>query len=948
MEDIQDSPGPSAQAFGEALGELGGTQDLGGSQPDLGAQDDDDDDGWEDEGVETITYAIRDILDARAQYVTTLPTCCSLPHTFYSVSERVRKDRRTWTQRVKSLDENWNKKLPLLVDAYLNHKYGTTPPAADPESTATIEILDLYSCKSTATIPIADGQSLAEALVTAGYLPTTPLLPSLAISLKTLELYRCIRLYKASFSAEAFTKLLCHQYCIPYRRSYRTSISDAFDIYTLILEKIHDRVMAALQRDTPDWRAQHSCPACSYEVEGEEPPLYSRMVCIDGNNSLKRLATSEGRNTGDTRSFDSDYILPREFVDQFANEVKARQRQPKPDLLDSDDEIEENTRVPGDTGGDPTDGCNTTSKAAPCATNWKAAAADEKKRMWGAFDESGVFICVCRHGLILWIADMIRSGELAKYALAMASRVNAKIPGKKMIGYDIGCAFEETVLHSILRAAFEESGSRFCVPAFHGYSHSYNCQVQYHPNAIEGVGLEDFEESERVFNRSNELAIITHHASRFRRHLAINMFFRQWDHERYASIGEMLYNNFVQASDIIGSAHGLDQSLQSLELTDADLTRFETEEREYFATLQDEDPANVHTIAYVEALQALQKAQNELADTSRRFRGRAPRIDGEVQLTFLAPNSGPVSYDTNRSETLKLERRRRQLLDRVDHLTAEVIAIETEYGIENRWQPGDFLYQQTVEYISTRRFQRALGRLQRLVIQRLFELHKLNIGRAGYKVRTYLAKSLQRRCRAIRNAVAEYNAAARALKPARPEVDFDKVTHYTFLEQFTLLQDTRNDIRDKPWTRPEVRETIKLSRRIRRAREEVSSVNREARRVHTSIRDEEILFRSVLTQLKDEGNVLHGAVEEYCRHRRAANARNMMYLQKLYALPGFTGIPSAGRHPGAQPSPEAERRGEEGAADSGDTDAAEVEGFEVDEGTHEVAYAIWEYLADLR
>ena len=59
--------------------------------------------------------------------------------------------------------------------------------------------------------------------------------------------------------------------------------------------------------------------------------------------------------------------------------------------------------------GDPTDG---TQAAGPCASHWKAAAADEKKRMWAIYDETGIFASACRHGLILWIADMVRSGEL--------------------------------------------------------------------------------------------------------------------------------------------------------------------------------------------------------------------------------------------------------------------------------------------------------------------------------------------------------------------------------------------------------------------------------------------------------------------------------------------------------------------------------------------------------
>ena len=47
-----------------------------------------------------------------------------------------------------------------------------------------------------------------------------------------------------------------------------------------------------------------------------------------------------------------------------------------------------------------------------CVDNWKAASAELKKKMWQMYEESGVFASACRHGLILWLCDMIRSGEL--------------------------------------------------------------------------------------------------------------------------------------------------------------------------------------------------------------------------------------------------------------------------------------------------------------------------------------------------------------------------------------------------------------------------------------------------------------------------------------------------------------------------------------------------------
>ena len=206
----------------------------------------------------------------------------------------------------------------------------------------------------------------------------------------------------------------------------------------------------------------------------------------------------------------------------------------------------------------------------------------------------------------MWLTNDVR----AKYALAILARLLEKLTGKKIcVGYDIGCTFECTVLKSKLGKTFEESGSRFCVNAFHGYSHSYKCQVDYHPNCIIGLGLEDLETLERIFSGSNQLAPIIRYASPFRRHVHIDLYFTQMDHEKYGNIGMMLYNNYKQALGIVATEPALDATLQELEITKEDLATFETEERQYFATLRDEDPKNLHAIAYVEALQDFAKAR---------------------------------------------------------------------------------------------------------------------------------------------------------------------------------------------------------------------------------------------------------------------------------------------------------------------------------------------------
>ena len=124
---------------------------------------------------------------------------------------------------------------------------------------------------------------------------------------------------------------------------------------------------------------------------------------MDGNNSLKRIRQVGSYAIADHRVFDGDYFLAQENVDKFANEVKRKApEEPEEDAP----EIEQ------DSEGDPTDGAQPGITVA-CADNWKASQAGEVQRMWNIYEETGIFAAACRHGLILWLADMVRSGELS-------------------------------------------------------------------------------------------------------------------------------------------------------------------------------------------------------------------------------------------------------------------------------------------------------------------------------------------------------------------------------------------------------------------------------------------------------------------------------------------------------------------------------------------------------
>ena len=243
--------------------------------------------------------------------------------------------------------------------------------------------------------------------------------------------------------------------------------------------------------------------------------------------------------------------------------------------------------------------------------------------MFALFAVAGIFLAVCRHGHVLVICDMIHSGELyvffsrifffhsnslllhrMKYPLSIINWL------LQDFGSDIMCAFMMTLRNSSLgnkAVAFRLSG---VVPAFHGHVHNWGCQCQWHPLFVEGVGIEDFEECERTFCRSNELASVTRLPTPFHRQQHIDEHFYFHDLDKHASSGiflyfspdhqklielregNFIYQNYRQALEKIQieSVHLAELSTK-LKIGPEDYENYLMEERKYLAGLRTE-PAN--------------------------------------------------------------------------------------------------------------------------------------------------------------------------------------------------------------------------------------------------------------------------------------------------------------------------------------------------------------------
>ena len=131
----------------------------------------------------------------------------------------------------------------------------------------------------------------------------------------------------------------------------------------------------------------------------------------------------------------------------------------------------------------------------------------------------------------------------------------------------------------------------------------------------------------------------------------------------------------------------------------------------------------------------------------------------------------------------------------------------------------------------------------------------------GYKLRRQISKALQRRSEAIRKAITRYNIQAAALNPPRPSISWKDITQYTFLGEFDLLRHTRDDIRERVWARPAIHDATAKFFKLSRAKEEITRLNVEIRRLRTAIHDDEREVSQAIANLCNSAPMLASELE---------------------------------------------------------------------------------------
>ncbi|KAG1832900.1 hypothetical protein DFJ58DRAFT_847925 [Suillus subalutaceus] len=164
----------------------------------------------------------------------------------------------------------------------------------------------------------------------------------------------------------AFTKVLCTIHNVDYAQRFRYQFSITFNVYL-----------------------QHGCPPCMFEQPNECPLYPASLKAMDGNNSAKRMANA---GSADPRIFPSRYMIPLDQVDMFKDDVQLH---------------------PGECGAD---------QLMLCTDNWKATNSTEENTVH-VFEQTGIFLSACRHGIVQTVTKMCRSGKLAKYPLTTINKL---------------------------------------------------------------------------------------------------------------------------------------------------------------------------------------------------------------------------------------------------------------------------------------------------------------------------------------------------------------------------------------------------------------------------------------------------------------------------------------------------------------------------------------------
>ncbi|KAI0694788.1 hypothetical protein C8Q76DRAFT_634071 [Earliella scabrosa] len=382
---------------------------------------------------------------------------------------------------------------------------------------------------------------LPHTLIGSGLFPTSPSQPRVAVSIDLLDFY--FALFERS--ADAVTALAGALKALYQRRGFpilndkgepiqdpfRRGLGYAIQWYDCLRNRVESLVESAVDdclETIKAFKASHSlesedgqqlelfresappklasgscdrilqkrCPACfggtkfgrGFDTEGGDV-----HVAIDATFSQRHNVAA-----GDSPWFhEPKYFISKEAVDAVGSRItEARKSAPRRHA----------SQVPDHALDE-------------CEKSFEAADEQKAKTSGTKFDDTGLMALVCRHDIVLFLANVDTPGEQQKYGIALIEHLASLLPPTATLAvfYDIGCVLDRSLhLYDILPHSLVER-LVFATSVMHAYGHQWSCQLVYNPRLREGLGLTEGEGTERVWSKFRKLIGVTRTSGRSRR-----------------------------------------------------------------------------------------------------------------------------------------------------------------------------------------------------------------------------------------------------------------------------------------------------------------------------------------------------------------------------------------------------------------------------------------------
>lgn len=164
-----------------------------------------------------------------------------------------------------------------------------------------------------------------------------------------------------------------------------------------------------------------------------------------------------------------------------------------------------------------------------CERSYEAANEKKYKAESTKFDDTGLMALVCRHDIVLFLANIDTPGEQQKFGVALIEYLFSHLPVQAtvLVCYDIGCVLDRSLrlvrterhqrVHLLITLIRQFDilpdtvmrRLRFATSVMHAYGHQWACQLVYNPRLQDGLGLTEGEGTERIWSRFRMLIGVT-------------------------------------------------------------------------------------------------------------------------------------------------------------------------------------------------------------------------------------------------------------------------------------------------------------------------------------------------------------------------------------------------------------------------------------------------------